>query len=333
MKSILIYFLILLIFILVKNKIYEGVAFKIGYMKDEYKNWNVEYNDKINSFINKENGHIISSSGQFNSKISIYRCNYKNKTLEILSKNKLPITKFYLWDKKQSKYKNLKQVNKLKFPLVAKPNKGTHGRNVNLNIQNESALLNIINTIPNNNEVLIEEQVKGDNYRIMVFNNQIIDIIKRINPYVIGNDKDTLQILIDKYNVNQSRNQDYKIHNFNSDLIKDQGYDFHSIIPKNKRVLLTDIVNYHNGSKISRIPIEEVHEDNIKLFLEVNRVLGLDLSGVDYMGPDLSISYKNVGHIIEVNAEPDMKIHYKVDKKNKNYAIKKFVENIHNIFN
>ena len=66
------------------------------------------------------------------------------------------------------------------------------------------------------------------------------------------------------------------------------------------------------------------------MFLKINKILGLNLSGIDYMGNSLSIPYRYDGHVIEVNSGPDMKIHYKADSNNKFFAVDRFVKNIFN---
>ena len=64
------------------------------------------------------------------------------------------------------------------------------------------------------------------------------------------------------------------------------------------------------------------------MFLKVNRVLGMNLSGIDYMANTLTVSHHKQGKIIEVNGGPDMKIHYVADKNNKYFAVDRFVKQI-----
>ena len=57
---------------------------------------------------------------------------------------------------------------------------------------------------------------------------------------------------------------------------------------------------------------------------------GINLSGIDYISPDISKSYKqNNGNINEVNSGPSMKLHHECDTKDNNsFAIKRFVSNL-----
>ena len=158
------------------------------------------------------------------------------------------------------------------------------------------------------------------------FKNKIIDIVERQPPHIIGNGINTVSQLIDIYNKKQLSNGDYKVHNYNKQLIKKQGFQMSSIVPNNKSVILTQTINYHNGSPLVRIPLSKVNAENLKMFKKINKVLKLTLSGIDYMSPSLEIPYYQKGHIIEVNPGPDMKIHYKADLNNLNYAPSRFTK-------
>jgi D-alanine-D-alanine ligase-like ATP-grasp enzyme len=52
------------------------------------------------------------------------------------------------------------------------------------------------------------------------------------------------------------------------------------------------------------------------MFLKAHRLLGLECSGIDYMSPDITLPYyKNKGHIIEINSNPDTEIHMKAENR------------------
>ena len=49
------------------------------------------------------------------------------------------------------------------------------------------------------------------------------------------------------------------------------------------------------------------------MFLKINKILNLNLSGIDYMSSSLNIPYTMEGHVIEVNENPDMNMHNLID--------------------
>ena len=59
-----------------------------------------------------------------------------------------------------------------------------------------------------------------------------------------------------------------------------------------------------------------------------NKVLNINLSGIDYMSKSIEIPYTINGYILEVNGKPNIHPHHKVDKNTKNFAINRFVETI-----
>ena len=64
----------------------------------------------------------------------------------------------------------------------------------------------------------------------------------------------------------------------------------------------TSVINYHNGSIIEDIDINKVHQSNIIMFKNINSVIKLNISGIDFITNDMSIP--NNGKVIEVNAGP-----------------------------
>ena len=127
--------------------------------------------------------------------------NNKAMTSRIFEINKIPCPKFINLNKSLSKdyLSIITETYNLEFPLVVKPVDGTQGYGVYLNITDTENLYNIIQKLQNSNRknLIIEEQVFGDNYRIMVFNGKIIDILRRELASVTGDGKSSIQKLID----------------------------------------------------------------------------------------------------------------------------------------
>jgi len=163
----------------------------------------------------------------------------------------------------------------------------------------------------------------------LILNNEIIDILHRQKPTIIGDGKHNIKELIDNYNIIQKKYKNYPITNINYELLNGQGLKLESVPTKGRKIIISNVCNYHNGSKVARIPIQYVHSDNLEMFKKINKVIDLNLSGIDYMSPDITKSYKNnYGFINEVNSGPSMKMHYVCDTKNSSSIIQKFVSNL-----
>jgi len=323
--SIIISVILILFYYFLNTKIQEGVAFNMSYFLEHYKKNNIAF-DKEKKILITSSGQKISYKNNFNSKQGDINCNDKALTSSILQKNNINVPLFIVWDNNSSNQTNLNKINnELNYPLVAKPTKGTQGYGVKTNINNEMDLLNHIQYLlkrRENEKIIIEEHKKGDNYRIMVFNNEIIGVVKRDLPYVIGDGENNLEYLIKQHKYSK-----YKIHNVDLNMLHKQNVEFETIIPSNKKIYLSKVSNYHNGAPIFNIPIVNVHPENIEMFKKVNQVLDVKLSGIDFITTNISVPYYLEGVIIEVNERPDLQIHYDTTENKKDF-IKKYVDKI-----
>ena len=172
----------------------------------------------------------------------------------------------------------------------------------------------------------MEEYIEGYVYRIFVFKNKIIDIVKREKPYVIGDGSCNLKKLIENKNEKLIQKGLFPTNNLSSKYLVIQGVNMNSIIPVNKKIYISQVINGHNGAPIQRIDISRVPQINQKLFIDVGKSLKINCYGLDYISKDISQPFnedKNV--ILEVNGTPDTAIHSKLD----NYG-STFFENIVN---
>ena len=329
-KNILTFFIvfIFLINIFKYYDIIEPANFKSKFMINGYKKYNISYNFKKKLLFN--DNKTISYVNNFNPFNSNKNC-IKDITSTKLSEQNIPVPKFYIWDFSKSTDKNIDIIkSKISFPLVIKPTTGTQGKNVHVNISSTDDMYKILKKLiklynkKKIKNIMVEKQVYGNNYRILILHNKIIGVLKRTEPYVLGNGIDILKDLINKYNKSQKNKKLYPVYNLTDNIIFEQGYTYNSIIPLNKKVIISNTTNFHNGAKLVNIPISKIHPINIDMFLEINKILNLNLSGIDFMSKSLNIPYTMDGHVIEVNENPDMKMHNLID----NNVVNKFMKTL-----
>lgn len=257
-----------------------------------------------------KNGVSINYTNHFNSPDARSLADNKALTKRILHKNGIPTPKFHYWQSTQSDKYNINKIKKLKLPLVVKPIDGTFGYNVVVDLKTyDDALRTVKTQIASGLKVMIEEMVSGDIFRILVFNDKVIDIYKKEPGYVIGNGISTIKDLIQNQNFEKQLIKGLPVRDVEWDYIKIQGYVSTSIIPLNTKIILTHAANVNNGAVVSPIKIEDVHPANIKLFRKINRVCGLNLNGIDFITHDLKIPYYEYGSVIENNARPGVQGH------------------------
>ena len=276
-----------------------------------------------NMSINKENfsiyknGELLKNypTSHFNSMESHYLAKDKIKTNDLLLKNNIPVPNHFIINK-NNKNIYLKN-NKIGFPCVLKPINGMQGKDVNTCIENQEKFNEILNKLLNNyDEIMMENQIYGNNYRIFIFNDKVMDIIEREQPFVIGNGVTSLEELIQKKNEFQKENNLFPTNNLDWEYMEKQGFSKNQIIPNRKKIFITNTINFHNGANPVRIPISEIPQDNIDIFNKAHKLLNLSCSGIDYMSNDIRVPYhKNDGSIIEVNSSVDTKIHIDADNK------------------
>ena len=319
---IITFLILILIFLSLINTINnkKNIEHYSGFITPEFlsflkeKNYKIDRQKKIITKCNNENKECkeISYRYHFNTFNSILKCNDKFETNKLLRNNNIPVPNSFLIPINIT-YQNLESLlvkNNIKYPFVIKDNNGTFGLNIYTNIDNiQKAMINLNKLSQVRNKALIEEQIDGDCYRIFIFNKQIIDIIKREKPYIIGNGTDKITQLINKYNESQKEKNLYET-NVNIDYINQQGYNVDSILEINEKIYITNIINFHNGAKVSRVDIKLVPPKNLKMFVDICDLLNIKCIGIDYLSKDINIEYDlNNGKILEINGTPDTEIH------------------------
>jgi cyanophycin synthetase len=194
-----------------------------------------------------------------------------------------------------------------------KPINGTFGIDVITDIETKEELMDAIKHLKKYKYVMLEEQIAGDCYRIFVFNNKIIDVIKREKPYIIGDGVHDIRELIEIRNQEQLKIKLLPTKNISEIIIKKQGYNMNDILETDKKVYISNVINMHNGARIYRVHITDIPHKNLDLFIKTNNVMNITCSGLDFLSNDITIEYdKNNGRILEVNGTPDTEIHQKI---------------------
>jgi len=316
------------------NENYTG--FKTPYFFDNLNKYNYSYDNEKN--IKKcKNGdkdcQIKNYAYHFNKLDAVKLVKNKVKTSNLLQKFNIPVPIYNVVDINDpiNYIVQSNQKARINFPIIIKPIDGTFGIDVYTNLENEKELNNAILRLKERKKyknMMIEEFIEGSVYRVFVFNNKIIDIIKREKPYIVGNGYDSVEILINKRNKALIGEGFFETKNIGYDYIEKQGFTMRSIVPAHNKVYITNVINMHNGAILERINISSIPHKNMELFINVGKVLDINCYGLDYISKDITIPYmegKDV--ILEVNGTPDTEIHTKIDDYGNNF-FEKIVKNI-----
>ncbi|NDK08750.1 ATP-grasp domain-containing protein, partial [Candidatus Gracilibacteria bacterium] len=134
----------------------------------------------------------------------------KELTTIILDKNGYKTPKSIYIGKKDLKYFNIEKTS-LGFPLVTKPIDQGHGNGVTVGIESKDELnYGIKESLKYGDHFIIQEFIKGEEYRILVIGDKVILGIKRIPAHIIGDGVHTIKELIEIENKNPLRGKGYE---------------------------------------------------------------------------------------------------------------------------
>lgn len=314
---------ILIIFYILNNYLninenYTGFKTPLFFDELNKNNYHIDKDKTIKKCDSNNKCEYSNYSYHFNKPESVKLVKNKIKTSDLLKKHNIPIPKFNDIDinKRAVQIMDKNKEHFIEYPIIVKPINGTFGREVHINIENNNELQEILEKIKLSQykQFMCEEYIEGHVYRIFVFKNKIIDIIKREKPFVIGNGICNLKTLIDKKNDDLRNSKLYPIKNISAKCLLNQNVNMDTIIPKQQKIYVTDIINLHNGAPIERMDMNKVPKINLELFKKVGQVLDINCYGLDYISKNIYTPYnqgKNV--ILEVNGTPDTEIHTKLN--------------------
>lgn len=201
-------------------------------------------------------------------------------------------------------------------PVVLKPKSGSFSRGVTIDPRSDDEIRLAVEQIKAMGErsVQVETLIRGDDYRILFFRDEIVNIVKWISPYVVGNGLDPLQTLIATKNAWRAR---YKLPEMVVDpqLLENAGLTLYSIPDPGFRVILNAKTGYEFGGDTTRIPLVAVHPENLRMFQRAWRGLHLVMGGIDFISQDIAQPYYSNGAAInEVNAHPNIFEHFLADQ-------------------
>jgi len=291
-------------------------------MTDELKKQDMIYDRRGGKIVN--NHREIPFKFQFNLAKSVETVDNKILTNQILRKNGIPApnsVEILKTDHQQQIWDKIKS-HQIKFPMVVKQIFGKSGVDVRAYLTTKSEVDQVIQELfTRHDKLMVESHYPGNCYRVLVFDDKIMDIVKREQPFVIGDGISTLKKLFDARNQSLSLNGRPKTRTLDVNYTKHQGYDSKDIPPKDKKIYVSATINYHNGAVIDKVQIDDIPEINKKMFIKAHQSLKMVTSGIDYLSPDITKPYtskqsnqeptENI--ILEVNGRViDFQIHEKV---------------------
>lgn len=194
--------------------------------------------------------------------------------------------------------------------LVVKPRNTNYGTGITVFSKNatKSQILNAVKYAFNfDDNVLIEEYIKGMEYRFLVIDGKCLSVCHRRVASVVGNGKSTIKQLIEEKNKepwHYLTATPVKMDEPVVEFLKLQGYDYDTVLPENKRVFLRTNSNCSTGGE--SIDMTETMPEYFKQVAEkAAKSFNAKICGVDIIIEDLK---KENYSIIEINDNPGYSI-------------------------
>ena len=211
----------------------------------------------------------------------------------------------------------IKARNYINKPIVIKPKSTNFGIGINI-FPEGTNLEDIIHAFEiafkNDNTVLIEEFIKGKEYRFLVINDEVVGILHRVPANVIGDGEKSIKELVEVKNEDPLRGKGYvtpleKIRlEENAELfLKQQGKNFDYVPKKDEIVYLRENSNISTGGD-SVDYTDDIPQKFKDIAVNAAKAAGAKICGVDMMLEDYKDENTSYA-IIELNFNPAIHIH------------------------
>jgi cyanophycin synthetase len=203
-------------------------------------------------------------------------------------------------------------------PCVVKPARGTGGgMGVTTGVTTRTGLFRaLVHAGGFAREVLIEQQVEGDNYRLLYLDGRLLDAVQRVAPTVRGDGRSTVKELIVAENEDRLRQgieASQSLLTVDRELrhtLRRSGYSLRSVPPQDQVVPVKTVVNDNRRRDNLRVT-DRVCASLVEAGATAAAALGVRFAGVDVITRDVTVPLgESGGVIIEVNAMPGLYHHH-----------------------
>ncbi len=213
----------------------------------------------------------------------------------------------------------VRAARRIGYPVVVKPLDGNHGRGVSINLTEDAQIETAFaeaRAQSKSRAILVESFVTGMDHRMLVVNNELVAVAKRVPGHVVGDGKKTIAELVEVVNSDPRRGIGHEkvLTNLEIDaqaerLMQEAGVTEATVLPEGQTFFLRSTANLSTGG--TAIDMTDVcHPDNKDMAERTIKAVGLDVGGVDFLTSDITKSYKDIGGaIVEVNAAPGFRMH------------------------
>lgn len=200
-------------------------------------------------------------------------------------------------------------------PFVVKPKTTNYGLGISIFKEGsnyEDYQKAIILAFKEDSSILVEEFLKGTEYRFFVLNDRVNAVLLRVPANVKGDGKHTIEELVMQKNRNPLRGRDHRtpleiiqLGELENLMLKSQGYQVNSIPKTDEIIFLRENSNISTGGDSINVT-DLIPDDYKKIAVDAVASLGAKICGIDLI---IENGNKNAYGIIEDNFNPSMYMH------------------------
>ncbi|GAB1257180.1 hypothetical protein NBRC116494_16820 [Aurantivibrio plasticivorans] len=243
---------------------------------------------------------------------------HKPLTYKLLSEIGSNVPKHILVDT-SSVSKAYKFLSDHEGAIVVKPAFGTGaGRGVTTRVKGPKELKKALKKAAYyNNQILLEEQLSLNSYRLLYLDGKLIDAVERQPPSIVGDGKSSVKQLLEQENsqrINDTQVRSLFLVSRDLDLelsLECQGLSLKSVPVNGQYVFLKTVINQNNRFENICV-LDAVHPSIESKGSQICKQLGIALAGVDLMAPNVTEPWSSAMYINEVNTTPGLHHHYLV---------------------
>jgi cyanophycin synthetase len=243
----------------------------------------------------------------------IHICKLKNLSYVFLESLGYTVPEYHVVKDSESANDFLRQYSK----VVVKPIDAEQSRGVSVNITNEGELsraINLAESASYTGKVVLQRQVDGKLYRLLVVNNSLFAAAYRRAAFVVGDGASTVRQLIEQKNLDPQRSEKdatplkkIKI----DDALHHLGVSgLEKILPLGEELEVVAIASISAGGEAEDVT-DKVHPFYKQAAEHITSSLGLGIAGIDIITDDITTPEEQDDYfpIIEINSLPGFKLH------------------------
>lgn len=242
----------------------------------------------------------------------------KHSTRLVLQEEDLPVPRGRRFTRKDVDAADSYAADELGYPVVLKPLHGEQGEGVVTGITNAEELRWAFNDVAGNtagDDVVVEEQIEGEAYRVIVIDGQAVSALISRRGTVTGDGVRTVRELVRQRQHARLQNPHLMSRPIHVDerlehLLARQGADLDEVLDSGRTVQITYGSNTSQGGEPEQV-LEELHPSILEASARaVEAIPGLGFAGVDFIipAPDRPLTEQRAG-ICEINSVPAVDSH------------------------